>query len=250
MPILTNHRDAPEQVLQRAAQQDPWVMYLIVRQETPLSATELLLAATRATMRCADTLQHHPSWGDSFRVWGERSFRKVTLRAREPAWNKLASYDGGLGEIRGIEVVKALPPRLRSECGSLLKGLQVYNPEEATLQPEPPVGEPPITPMYFIKNPDAKMSIGKQIAQISHAVLMCAWSSWADDARYQTAFDAWKNEGYPGVLLPSSSWAHLLAEADGVVVRDAGLTEVDPGTATVMALPPGYPVSVENPGRS
>jgi peptidyl-tRNA hydrolase len=244
MPILTNHRDAPEQVLQRSAQQDPWVMYLIVNPEAPASLLELLLAATRATMRCSDTLGDHPAWRASFRAWSERSFRKVTLRARGAAWSKVQALEGGAGEVRGIEVIRALPPRLRSECGPLLKGLQVYNPETASLPPDPapPAELTSAHAMRFVFNPGATMSVGKQVAQIAHAVLMCAGSAWVEHPAYQAAFAAWRVEDYPGAILPSSRWEALLREADGVVVRDAGLTEVEPGTATVLAMPPGYAV--------
>jgi peptidyl-tRNA hydrolase len=36
-------------------------------------------------------------------------------------------------------------------------------------------------------------------------------------------------------------WAALREAADAVVVADAGLTQVQPGTETVLALPPGTP---------
>lgn len=240
MPILSNHRDAPEQVMLRAAQQDPWVMYLIVRQDAVFSPSELLLAAAQATLRCSLLFQHTPTWQESFRAWAERSFRKVSLRAREPAWTKLAPLDAGTGQARGVDVVRALPPRLRSECGSQLRNLQVFNPDPATLAPDPDPAPPSPVAMSFALNPSAPMSLGKQVAQVAHAVLMCAWSPWADDPRYSASFAAWRDAGHPCQLLPSSSWAHLHEHADGVVVRDAGLTEVDPGTETVLATPPGY----------
>src|SRR6185369_12739252 len=93
--------------------------------------------------------------------------------------------------------------------------------------------------MTFAINPAAAMSVGKQVAQVAHAVLMCAWSPLADDPRYRDAFAAWRARGYPGRIAPASAWARARASADGVVVRDAGLTEVAPGTETVIATPPG-----------
>jgi peptidyl-tRNA hydrolase len=242
VPILTNHRDSTADALRRATQEDPWVMYLVVQQEAAVRAEDLLIAATQATMRCVDTLQHEPRWAGSFAAWSERSFRKVTLRAKGAAWARIEGYEGGTGEVDGVAVVRALPPRLRSEGDALLRKLQVYNPAADTLLPAGPVvtaGEPA---MVFVRNPAATMSVGKQVAQVAHAVLMCAWSAWAEDPRYQASFAAWRAAGYPGRVGPSADWARLRDAADGVVVRDGGLTEVEPGTETVLALPPGHPL--------
>jgi hypothetical protein len=69
---------------------------------------------------------------------------------------------------------------------------------------------------------------------------MCAWSPLAEDTRYRDGFAAWRAAGYPGRITAATEWDRARATADGVVVRDAGLTEVDAGTETVLALPPGY----------
>jgi peptidyl-tRNA hydrolase len=241
MGILANHRDTPEQVLQRSAQQDPWVMYLVVRQDTPASAPELLLAAAQATMRCVELFEDSDAWRGAFIAWRERSFRKVTLRAKGAAWSKLDALDAGGAGPAGDVFVRALPPRLRSECGPLLRSLQVFNPPSSPLSPgDAPPPDAAAPSMGFAINPGAPMSPGKQMAQVAHAVLMCAWSPWATDPRYADAFSRWKAAGYPCRFLPPSSWALLHETADGVVVRDAGLTEVDPGTETVLAVPPGW----------
>src|SRR5687768_11325234 len=128
MPIVTNERDTPDQALARAAQQDPWVMYLVVRQDEPASAPGLFVAAAQATMGCIEAYETSAAWGAAFEAWSERSFRKVCLRAKGPAWAKLEAYDAGAGRVRGVDVVRALPPRLRSERDALLRNLQVYNP--------------------------------------------------------------------------------------------------------------------------
>ncbi|HEU4404187.1 MAG TPA: hypothetical protein VFS43_02670 [Polyangiaceae bacterium] len=243
MPILTNERDAPDRVLARAAQQDPWIMYLVVRQDSPVSADELFAAAAQATMRCDEAYRPSEAWAEAFAAWSERSFRKVCLRAKAAAWAKLDAYDAGRGGAGGRDVVRALPPRLRSQCGALLRNLQVYSPDPASLPPPPAAAPGPAGPaMTFAFNPAVAMSTGKAVAQISHAVLMCARSAWADDPRYAPAFAAWRAADYPVRFAPPGAWAPLRADADGVVVRDAGLTEVDPGTETVLATPPGYRV--------
>ena len=68
-------------------------MYLVVCTDRSAPRSALLLEAARATMLCTDAFASTPAWGESFRAWGERSFRKVTLRARGSAWSKLTALD-------------------------------------------------------------------------------------------------------------------------------------------------------------
>src|SRR5262245_45879305 len=108
MATLPNPHDHDESAARRAAQEDPWVMYLVVRQEAPARRDEVFAAAAQGTMRCVDALADQPAWAEAFAAWGAQSFRKVSLRAREPAWARLAEYDAGVGELRGESLVRVL----------------------------------------------------------------------------------------------------------------------------------------------
>ncbi len=77
------------------------------------------------------------------------------------------------------------------------------------------------------------MSSGKTLAQIAHAAVMAA---------ERPALAGWVAAGCPALVLraPPDAFSTLCA-ADGLAARvvDAGLTEVAPGTVTVLALGPG-----------
>ena len=74
------------------------------------------------------------------------------------------------------------------------------------------------------------MSSGKTLAQIAHAAVMAA-----DTGR----FEDWVAAGCPArVLAPSAKDFAAAAAREDLAARvaDAGLTEVAPGTVTVLAL--------------
>jgi peptidyl-tRNA hydrolase len=80
----------------------------------------------------------------------------------------------------------------------------------------------------YVLNPDLEMSSGKVVAQVAHAAVMAA-----------AELPEWAEAGAPGRLVAPRGFADLAAREDlAARVVDAGLTEVAPGTVTVLALPP------------
>jgi hypothetical protein len=125
------------------------------------------------------------------------------------------------------DAVAALPPRRRSERGPLLERLQAMSTDLGAA-PESAPREPGA--LTYLLNPEAPMSSGKTLAQVAHAAVMAA-----DGGRHE----AWVAAGCPGrVLAPSPADFAAAAARDDLAacVADAGLTEVAPGTVTVIAL--------------
>jgi PTH2 family peptidyl-tRNA hydrolase len=94
---------------------------------------------------------------------------------------------------------------------------------------------------------DIGMGTGKLAAQVAHASL----SAYEDaDSR---ARKAWKGEGQKKVVLKGDSEQQLFeladrAEREGLpnaIVRDAGHTQLDPGTVTALAVGPGEDKTVD-----
>lgn len=88
---------------------------------------------------------------------------------------------------------------------------------------------------------DLGMGTGKLAAQVAHASLS-AYEDTDDRTR-----KAWKGGGQKKVVLKGSGEAQLFeladrAEREGLpnaVVRDAGHTQLEPGTVTTLAIGPG-----------
>ena len=93
----------------------------------------------------------------------------------------------------------------------------------------------------IVARTDLGMGTGKLAAQVAHASL-----SAYEDADERSR-NAWKGEGQKKVVLKGSGESQLFeladrAEREGLpnaVVRDAGHTQLEPGTATTVAIGPG-----------
>jgi len=92
----------------------------------------------------------------------------------------------------------------------------------------------------IVARTDIGMGTGKLAAQVAHASL----SAYQDAGR--RARKEWQGEGQKKVVLKGDSESQLFALADKAeteglpyaVVRDAGHTQLEPGTVTALAVGP------------
>lgn len=93
----------------------------------------------------------------------------------------------------------------------------------------------------IVARTDLGMGKGKLAAQVAHASLS-AYEDTDERTRKQ-----WKGEGQKKVVLKGTGEDQLFELADkaerkglaNAVIRDAGHTQLDPGTATAVAIGPG-----------
>ena len=143
--------NSPEAIAQRASQEDPIVMYLIMRESLGMSMGKACAQAGHSTqilfikymkeafehtdnILCGD-FSSVPSRLCVFRSWLDSSFRKVTLTANDKEWAKVKAEipaedmviveDAGLTEIpAGSETFIAVWPMRKSQRPRILKRLQ------------------------------------------------------------------------------------------------------------------------------
>lgn len=150
MSNIVDH-NSPEEIKKRMDQEDPIVMYLIVRESIGMSAGKLGAQTGHAVgmqmlqyFQCAMNIQIEgyndqsvlsKHQHDIFVAWLGESYRKVTLTADEKEWAKLKEFyktpeavvvvDAGLTELEpGTETVIGLLPMKKSERPKLVKRLQ------------------------------------------------------------------------------------------------------------------------------
>jgi hypothetical protein len=197
---------------------DPLRMFLVVRRGAVETLARAAVLGGAAAVACVRDFAIAPEWR-------ERP-GKVCLRARTAAqWEAVLEEPHALAGDPDGESVVALPPRRRSERGPLLERLQAMSTDLGAA-PAEPEGDP--AGVTYALNPALEMSSGKVVAQVAHAAVMAA-----------EALPGWARSGAPGRLVAPRGFAELAAREDlAARVVDAGLTEVAPGTVTVLALPP------------
>jgi hypothetical protein len=197
-------------------------MYLVIRRgafDDLATAAELTGAAA---VKCVREFADDPD----LLAWRPRP-GKVVLRARGGQWPELLESEPHAAA--GTDVV-ALPPRRRSQRSPLLQRMQAMTSE---LSPPPP--DAPARPgaLTYLVNPRLEMSSGKTLAQIAHAAVIAADGGELED---------WVANGCPArTIAPSQARFDSLCDDSRLAARveDAGLTEVPPGTITVVALASG-----------
>ncbi len=107
--------------------------------------------------------------------------------------------------------------------------------------------------MVLVVRGDLGMGKGKIAAQCAHAAVDAYKAAAGGSARAKRALSVWETTGCTKIALKAGSQAELLALAAaarerGIVaslIRDAGHTQVDPGTLTVLAIGPDDAAAID-----
>jgi peptidyl-tRNA hydrolase len=206
-------------------------MYIVIRRGAfdELSHAGELVGA--AAVRCVRKFEADERYSAALAAWRPRP-GKVVLRARGGQWEEVLAGPHARAADPGGGIAIALPPRRRSERGPVLERMQAMT--SALAPPPAELQDPRPEALTYVVNPKVEMSSGKTLAQIAHAAVMAADGG---------ALEPWVAAGCPAqVVAPAPERFEELCAAPGLAakVEDAGLTEVPPGTVTVLALAPGW----------
>ena len=199
-----------------------------IEQDAPPARTDALETAARAVlvMLSDERSVGDGEWAEAMRSWQDARIRKVVRRARGAEWRRAEALPGITVAGKSAEV-RVFPPVPLDGWPKELARLQVSGTDLD--DPEPPADPDPAAPVLWL-NPEVDMSAGKAMAQAGHGAQLAWWD--LDDA----ARAAWRDAGFP-LAVRTAAPAHWQALTTGglPLVRDAGFTEIAPGSCTVVA---------------
>lgn len=188
--------------------------------------TSVLEAAARAALALCLDPRAEPGgeWHDDVATWIDARIRKIARRARGAHWAAVQELPGVTVAV-GAAQARALLPGPVDDVPKAVSRLQIGGTDLPDDQPGRP---PPGVPVIWV-NGALSMTLGKAAAQVGHASMLDA------AARGLTAVPP-----YAVRNAAPAAWARLCDAADrgeAVAVRDAGFTEVAPGTITTITTP-------------
>ncbi|MDQ8703651.1 aminoacyl-tRNA hydrolase [Streptomyces sp. LHD-70] len=220
----------PETVPRDPDEAPQFVLPLVVRIEkaAPPPRTDALETAARAvlTLLADERALGEGPWAQAVRDWQDARIRKVVRRARGAEWRRAQALPGITVSGKATEV-RVYPPVPLDGWPKDLARLQVSGTDLD--DPEPPSAPDRAEPVLWL-SPDLDMSAGKAMAQAGHGAQL-AWWELSDAQR-----EEWRDANFPLTVRTAgpADWP-TLTTSGLPVVRDAGFTEIAPGSCTVVA---------------
>jgi peptidyl-tRNA hydrolase len=208
------------------------VLYIPKNGDVPPRSDLLAAAAAAAVALCLDPrVGPGGEWEQRYLTWKRSRIRKVARRARGAQWTAAGEVDGVTVDVHGT-LARALVPGPVGDIDPRIRRLQIGGTDLEHDRPGPP---DPALPVLWV-NADLGMTVGKAAAQVGHASMLLAGALPVDEAF------AWSRDGFRCSVRDATGehWAALcdrVRAGTAVAVRDAGFTEVAPGSMTVVAVP-------------
>ncbi|WP_228803869.1 aminoacyl-tRNA hydrolase [Nocardia higoensis] len=221
-------------------------MVLHLPKADPPPRSALLAAAASAVVAlCLDErVGAGGPWEQRYLEWKRARIRKVARRARGAQWTAAGEVEGVTVEIGGAQA-RAFVPCPVGETDQRIRRLQIGGTDLEHDEPGPP---DPDLPVLWV-NSSLGMSLGKAAAQVGHASMLLAGAMDVERAR------EWAGRGFGCSVREADPdrWRELSARLVGssrpgparsrpgagtaIAVRDAGFTEIAPGSLTVIGVP-------------
>lgn len=200
---------------------DPHTMFIIIHNYTENG----IVAPTETTVSkaIADALYRmfsNPNNTETLNEWCQGKIRKIVKRANGTRWTKTIHNPLiTVGEYKDTQVAITLPVR-KTETPPEIKKLQVAGLQLRTDTPTPETERH----LKLVINEQTNLTDGKTVAQIGHAIQLFLMTGTPEQIQH------WVNNNYPTTITRGP-----VTNSTPLMVKDAGLSEVPHGTATIAA---------------
>lgn len=204
----------------------------IPKADPPKRSDLLEAAASAAVALCLDErVGPGGEWEAQFLAWTGARIRKVARRARGAHWTAAQEVPGITVDVAGAQARAFVPGRV-GDLDSRITRLQIGGTD---LEHDDPGDPRSGVPVLWIDS-TLGMTVGKAAAQVGHASMLLAGAMTAEQC------ERWASTGFACSVRDADAdrWRRAgsrVGAGDAVAVRDAGFTEVAPGSMTVIAVP-------------
>lgn len=239
------HQNLPHPHRRDSGEDIPWSMPIVLeipKREKPSRRALLEASASAVVACCLDQRAANPesAFYHGLNSWYGERIRKISRRARGIGWERAQNVPGVTVEKQGARARALLPTPVGETYPEIAKlqisGTDLPREEESQPNAAQPEGSQPEAasrrPTIWVDS-DLEMSVGKTAAQVGHGSMLLAAVLPVHEAL------EWAEAGFPVNVreVPRSQWP--APEARVVEVRDAGFTEIAPGSVTVCVTTSG-----------
>lgn len=203
------------------------------KNDPPRRSALLAAAAAAAVALCMDPqVGPEGEWEQRYLTWKRSRIRKVARRARGAQWLAANEVAGVTVEVDGAQA-RALVPGPVGDIDERIRRLQISGTD---IEPDEPGPIDPELPVLWV-NSELGMTVGKAAAQVGHASMLLAGALSVEQVFTWSTYEYRCSVREAGPRWPELS--RLVQQGTATAVRDAGFTEVAPGSMTVIGVPPG-----------
>lgn len=218
-PFISAHKD-PEG-------ESPWAMQVVVRDTKDFSPLRLAFALSKAVATYLNDGSLSTDEKIAVERWMQGRIRKVVRRARNAAWDKVQNVPGRSFLFDGVEL-RILTPTSMNSIEKPIRNAQVSGLETI------PNGISFVSdnnPEFCIfLNRSLNMSAPKAAVAAAHASQIMA------DKLTPADYETWRHSGFSLKVTSLVKLEGAMLDWASVVVHDAGLTEVIPGSVTAIGF--------------
>ena len=218
-PFISAHDD-PEN-------ESPWALQCVVEDTKAFTGLQLAHALAVSVASFLDSIEPGTPRSEAMERWMQGRIRKILRRAKNSSWVSVQTEDGETYEVDGVNI-RVLTPTAMDAIPKAVAKCQVSH---LSTLPDSVATHGPLTPLLKIyTNRSLNMSAPKAAVAAAHVAQLMGMKLTEED------YNLWKSKNFALTVSSLGEVSDFVESVSSVAVRDAGLTEVVPGSITAIGI--------------